>query len=75
MEDLTAAWTQSRQQDAQTTLALFARGERQRQADFASLRRDLDTLAVNADARFDTTQRTLGQLASASHQLSNRSDP
>ncbi|MBM3880591.1 MAG: hypothetical protein FJ387_12890 [Verrucomicrobia bacterium] len=64
--DLAAAWAKARQADQEATLVLYQRWERQRMADLAWLRRDLETVAVNADAQFDTTQRALGQLVAFS---------
>lgn len=71
IEDLAAAWSASRQQDQQSTLALFSRTERQRQAELAWMRRDLETVALVADERLGVTQRTLGQLIAAAQPVSN----
>lgn len=74
LDELAQNWAAARQQDQQTTVALYARAEQQRRSDLAWIRRDLETVAVNADERLDTTQRTLGQLASVSESYLNRSD-
>lgn len=75
IEDLAAAWETARQQDQHATLALLNRTERLRQGDVAWLRRDLDTLAVNAGERLDTTQRALGQLVHVSQRLTDPPKP
>lgn len=66
LDDLTQAWAAARAQDQQTTLALHQRAEAQRKTDLAWLRRDLETVALTADERLDTTQRGLSQLAAVS---------
>jgi hypothetical protein len=66
LDQLAGAWAMARQQDQQAALSLIGRVEQQRQADTAWLRRDLETVAVNADARFTTTSKALGQLVSYS---------
>jgi len=65
LDDLDRTWAAAREEDRQANQALYNRVRTQRQADLAWLRRDLETVAVRADERFDTTERTLGQLASS----------
>jgi len=72
LEDLAQAWAAVRAQDQQTTLALYQQADTQRKTDLAWLRRDIETLAVNAEARIDTTQRGLSQLAAVSQTLWER---
>ena len=74
LEDLAQAWAAARAQDQQTTLALYQRAEAQRKTDLAWLRRDVETMALNAEHRFDTTQRDLNQLAAVSQTLWERPD-
>ena len=64
IEDLDRTWASARDDDRQFTLALYNRIRVERQSDLAWLRRDLETVAVSADERLGTTERTLGQLAS-----------
>lgn len=64
--EVVQTWSATREEDRQTTLALYNRAERQRKTDLAWLRRDLETVALTADARLETTQHELGQLASYS---------
>ncbi|MHB1308561.1 MAG: anti-sigma factor family protein [Limisphaerales bacterium] len=71
LDEMALAWATARQEDQQATLTLVTAAERQRRTDFAWLRRDLETVAVNADERFDTTRRALGQLAAYSQPLSD----
>jgi len=61
---LTDAYRAERQQDRQATLTLFDRAERARQAEYVSLRRAVETVAVVADDKFQRTATELGQLAS-----------
>lgn len=75
LQQLVQAWSTARAEDQNAVLALYQKAERQRKADVASLRRDLETVAINADARLDTTQRSLGQLLASSESLSDRSTP
>jgi anti-sigma factor RsiW len=56
-------WAAAREQDQQATLALYDRAEQQRKADLAWLRRDLETVAVFTDARLQSAQQEIGQLA------------
>lgn len=74
LEDLAQAWATARAQDQQTTLALYQRTEAQRKTDLTWLRRDVETMALNAEERFDTTQRNLSQLAAVSQSLWERPD-
>lgn len=73
LDQLAGAWALAREEDQQATLSLVSQVERRRQADLAWLRRDLETVAVNADAQFSTTTRALGQLASYSPDSANPS--
>jgi hypothetical protein len=61
---LSDAYRAERQQDRQATLTLFDRSERARQAEYVSLRRAVETVAVVADDKFQRTANELGQLAS-----------
>lgn len=61
--ELVQAWAVAREQDQQTTLALLQQADRQRRADCAALRRDLETVAVVAQDAIGTTQHQLTQLA------------
>jgi hypothetical protein len=61
--ELVQAWTIAREQDQQTTLALLQKADRQRRADYAALRHDLETVAVVAQDAIGTTQHQLTQLA------------
>ncbi|MBE7499204.1 MAG: zf-HC2 domain-containing protein [Verrucomicrobiales bacterium] len=61
--ELVQAWAVTREQDQQTTLALLQQADRQRRADYATLRRDLETVAVVAQDAIGTTQHQLTQLA------------
>ena len=65
VDELDRAWAATRQDDRQFNLALYNRMRTQVQTNLAWFRRDLETVAVLADQRLDTTERTLGQLASA----------
>jgi len=60
----TDAYRAERQQDRQATLTLFDRSERARHAEYVSLRRAVETVAVVADDKFQRTATELGQLAS-----------
>lgn len=60
---LVQAWAVAREEDQQTTLALLQQADRQRRADYATLRRDLETVAVVAQDAIGTTQHQLTQLA------------
>jgi hypothetical protein len=73
LDQLAGAVALAREEDQQATLSLVGSLERQRQADLAWLRRDLETVAVNADARLNTTTRALGQLVSYSPASANPS--
>ncbi len=64
LETITAAWATARQQDQQTTLALLQRAEQNRQLDFATLRRDLETVALVGETGLRTTRNQLARLAS-----------
>lgn len=60
---LAAAWTAARIEDQQATLALYQRAERQRLSDYATLRRDLETVAIVGQKALGLTQQQLSQLA------------
>jgi hypothetical protein len=51
-----------RTEDRATVASALERLERQRARDFLALKKDLDTVAVNADARFRRTQQDMAQL-------------
>lgn len=61
--DVVESWARSRDQDQRSFLAWRRQAESQRTADLAWIRRDLETLALNANEQFDTTHQALGQLA------------
>ncbi|HOW68214.1 MAG TPA: zf-HC2 domain-containing protein [Candidatus Paceibacterota bacterium] len=65
-----AQWTQAiqdtRSQDQQATLKLCQQMEERHEADIAWLRRDLETVALQADGEFRLTRHKLGQLLLAS---------
>lgn len=63
MNALAAAWTAARTEDQQATLALYQRAERQRLSDYATLRRDLETVAIVGQGALGLTQQLLSQLA------------
>jgi anti-sigma factor RsiW len=65
IEDLERTWASTRDDDRQFNLTLYNRIRVERQADLAWLRRDLETVAVSADERLGSTERTLGLLASS----------
>jgi hypothetical protein len=49
--------------------------EAQRAADYLALKKDLDTLAVNADAQLRTTERHLMQVASFAQTINPSAAP
>ncbi len=61
--DLAQAWTAARAEDQQAVRAAFQRSDLQRGTDYATLRRDLETVAVVAQAAIGNTQQQLTQLA------------
>ncbi len=63
VQALAAAWAAARSEDQQATLALHQRAERQRLSDFATLRRDLETVAIVARDAIGLTRQQLSQLA------------
>lgn len=63
VQALAAAWAAARTEDQQTTLALYQRAERQRLSDYATLRRDLETVAIVAQDAIGLTQQQLSHLA------------
>lgn len=63
LETLATAWTQARREDQQSTLSLLQRSELNRQADFASLRRDLETVAVVGEQGLLSTRNQIARLA------------
>jgi hypothetical protein len=62
--DFAKAYEQNRAEDAQALYSELARMDTQRLTDLASLKRDLDTVAVFSDTGFRQTQRQLLNLAS-----------
>jgi hypothetical protein len=72
--DFSRAFETSRAEDQQAIYAAFTRMERQRAADYVSLKKDLDTLAVNADAGLRQTEQQLIQMANYTQPL-NVSNP
>jgi hypothetical protein len=61
--ELAQAWAQARNEDRRSIAALFQQSEQQRSAETAALRRDLETVAVVAQAAIGATQQQLTQLA------------
>ena len=66
LDELAQAWITGRAEDQQASLALYDRAQTDRKADYTRLRRDLETVAIQAELRLDTTERALGQIALAS---------
>ena len=64
LETLATAWARARQEDQQNTLALLQRAEISRQTDFASLRRDLETVAFIGEQGLRSTRNQLARLSS-----------
>jgi hypothetical protein len=64
MAQTAQAWGQARDEDRQAIMAALERLDRQRRADHAALRKDLETVALVAEDRLLTTQLQLGELAS-----------
>lgn len=62
--DFSEGYRANRQQDHRAILTLFDRMEQQRQNEYLSLRRAVETVAVVADNKFQRTENELGQLAS-----------
>lgn len=60
---LAEAWDTARAEDQQAVRAAYQRADLQRRTDYATLRRDLETVAVVAQAAIGTTQEQLTQLA------------
>jgi len=63
LDALAQDWSVARERDRQANLALHQQGERQHRADYVSLRRDLETVAVVAENAIGTTRQQLTQLA------------
>lgn len=68
LETMAAAW---REQDRQTLLALLEKLEKQHAADYAALRRDLETVAVVAEGKLEFAQEQISQLFSFSRPVSH----
>lgn len=62
--DLNDSYRAARQQDQKAILTLFDRADQQRRADFLSLRRAVETVALVADNKFQRTETELGNLVS-----------
>lgn len=75
LQDLDQTWSVSRVADRQEMLGLYNRLDRQRLADRAWLRRDLETVAVLTERRLQNTQFEIGQLADASSPGANPITP
>ncbi len=63
VQALATAWAAARAEDQQATLSLYQRAERQRLSDYATLRRDLETVAIVAQDAIGRTRQQLSQLA------------
>jgi predicted RNA-binding Zn ribbon-like protein len=61
--ELAEAWARAREDDKQATLALYQKLDRQQRLDTATLRRDLETVAVVAESAIGDTRDKLTQLA------------
>ncbi len=61
--ELAQAWAATRADDQEAIRAAYQRADLQRRTDYATLRRDLETVAVVAQAAIGTTQEQLTQLA------------
>ena len=66
LDELAQAWITGRAEDRQASLALYDRAQTDRKADYTRLRRDLETVAIHAELRLDTTERALDEIALAS---------
>ena len=75
LDELAQAWAAGRAQDQQAMLTLYQRADTQHKSDVTRLRRDLETVALTADERLETTQRGLSQLAAVSQAAWQRNDP
>jgi hypothetical protein len=64
-DEFTQAWITGRAEDQQASLALYDHAQTDRKADYTRLRRDLETVAIHAELRLDTTERALDQIALA----------
>ncbi|MBU6401918.1 MAG: zf-HC2 domain-containing protein [Verrucomicrobia bacterium] len=64
----------TRAEDHQAMLALFQEVDQRRLADYARLRKDLETVAVVAEGRLDRAQQEIGQLAAYRQNEPRRSD-
>ena len=71
LDDLRAEQLKSRR----ALSAALQKMEAQRAADYVSLRKDLDTLAVNADAQLRTTERHLLQVATLAKPINASATP
>jgi len=63
LDELAQAWITGRAEDWQASLSLYDRAQTDRKADYSRLRHDLETVAIQAELRLDTTERALGQIA------------
>ena len=61
--ELAQAWAATRAEDQEAMRTAYQRADLQRRTDYATLRRDLETVAVVAQAAIGTTQEQLTQLA------------
>ncbi|HTL58609.1 MAG TPA: hypothetical protein VL361_23185 [Candidatus Limnocylindrales bacterium] len=77
-QHLANALTDLRAEQLKSTRAVYAtlqKMEAQRAADYLALKKDLDTLAVNADAQLRTTERHLMQVASFAQTINPSATP
>ena len=64
VEEVAESLGTAQQQDRESILAFLNRTEQKRQAEYVSLRRSLETVALVADDKFQRTETELGALAS-----------
>lgn len=75
LADFVQSYNDTRAEDHRAMLALFQEADQQRRADFASLRKDLETVAVLTEGRLDSAQQEIGQLAVYAQADRASSDP
>lgn len=65
------AYKAAREEDRQSVLAALQQMDQRHRTDYAYLRKDLETVAVSAENKIDSTQEQLGQLISFAQPASN----